>query len=101
VYESLGKKQPGIVLFGCWAHARRRAVDALKSGAGEKALALVKEINELYAIETEAKERGYTHTQRSFYRYAKCRPVFKRLKARFEELKRGELPSSHLGDAAK
>jgi hypothetical protein len=72
----------------------------VKSGAGEKALALVKEINELYAIETEVKERGYTPAQRSFYRYAKCRPVFKRLKARFEELKRGELPSSHLGDAA-
>jgi transposase len=101
VYESFGKQQPGIVLFGCWTHARRRAVDAIKSGAGEKALTLVEEINELYAIETEAKKRGYTSAQRGYYRYAKCRPVFKRLKARFEALKRDELPSSHLGDAAK
>jgi transposase len=100
VYTSLARSRPGIVLFGCWTHARRRAVEALKSGE-QKALALVQEINELYAIETEAKDRGYTHAQRSYYRYAKCRPVFKRLKARFEELKRTELPSGHLGDAAK
>jgi transposase len=76
-------------------------VDAVKSGTGEKALTLVEEINELYAVETEAKKRGYTPAQRSYYRYAKCRPVFKRLKARFETLKREELPLSHLGDAAR
>ena len=34
VYESFGQRRPGIVLFGCWTHARRRAVEALKSGAG-------------------------------------------------------------------
>ena len=101
VYASLAKKRPGVVLLGCWTHARRRATDALKSGAGEPALALVKEIGELYAIERQADERGYTDAQRSYYRYAKCRPVFKRLKARFEHLKRTELPSSHLGDAAQ
>jgi transposase len=100
VYASLGRSRPGIVLFGCWTHARRRAVEALKSGE-QRALPLLQEINELYAIETEAKDRGYTHQQRSYYRYAKCRPVFRRLKARFEEFKRTELPSSHLADAAK
>jgi hypothetical protein len=100
-YESLSRVRPGMVMFGCWTHARRRAVEALKSGAGEPALALVEEINALYAIETEAKERGYTPEQRSFYRYAKCRPVFKRLKTRFEQLKQTKLPSSHLADAAR
>ena len=80
---------------------RRRAVEALKSGAGERAVALVEDINELYAIETEAKQRGYSAQQRIYYRYAKCRPVFQRLKARFEKLKQAELPSSHLGDAAR
>jgi hypothetical protein len=74
--------------------------DALKSGAGEPAQTLLQEIGELYAIEREAMARGYSAVQRGYYRYAKCRPVFKRLKARFEELKRTELPSSHLADAA-
>jgi transposase len=101
VYAGVAKKRPGMALLGCWTHARRRAVDALKSGAGAPALTLVKEIGELYAIETEVTERGYTAAQRGYYRYAKCRPVFRRLKARFEELKRTELPSSHLGDAAR
>jgi transposase len=100
VYTSLAQSRPGIVLFGCWTHARRGVVEALKSGE-QKALPLLREINELYAIETETRERGYTSAQRSYYRYGKCRPVFKRLKARFEELKRTELPSSHLGEAAK
>jgi len=100
VYASAAQRRPGVTLIGCWTHARRRAADALKSGAGEPALALVKEIGELYAIEREATERGYSAAQRGYYRYAKCRPVFKRLKARFEELKRTELPSSHLADAA-
>jgi hypothetical protein len=75
-------------------------VDAIKSGE-QKALPLLREINELYAIETHAKERSYTPTQRGYYRRGKCRQIFKRLKKRFEELKRTELPSSHLGDAAK
>jgi transposase len=100
-YRSLARTRPGIVLFGCWTHARRRAVEALKSGAGESALALVKEIDELYAIEREAQERGYTTSQRGYLRYARCRPVFQRLKARFEQLKNTELPSSHLADAAR
>jgi transposase len=100
-YGSVVRTRPGMVILGCWTHARRRAVDALKSRAGEKALALVEEINELYAIEAEAKVRGYSAPQRAYYRYAKCRPVFKRLKARFEALKQSELPSSHLGDAAR
>jgi hypothetical protein len=73
----------------------------LKSGAGAPALALVEEIGELYAIERETAARGYTDAQRGYYRYAKCRPVFSRLKARFEALKCTELPSSHLGDAAR
>jgi transposase len=90
-----------MALLGCWTHARRRAVEALKSGAGAPTLALVKEIGELYAIETEVTERGYTAAQRGYYRYAKCRPAFRRLKVRFEELKRTELPSSHVGDAAR
>ncbi|SRR6266478_9410340 len=100
-YTNVAKTRPGMTLLGCWTHARRRAVDAVKSGEGEKAIALVNEIGELYAIETEATARGYTAAQRGYYRYAKCRPVFRRLKARFEELKLTELPSSHLGDAAQ
>ena len=101
VYAGVVKRRPGVVQFGCWSHARRRAVDALKSGAGDEALRLVEEINELYAIEGQAKERGYSMQQRGYYRYAKCRPVFKRLKARFERLKHSELPNSHLADAAR
>jgi transposase len=100
VYASLAKKRPGVTPVGCWTHARRRAADALKSGAGAPALALMREIGELYAIEREAAERGYSAAQRGYYRYAKCRPVFRRLKVRFEALKRSELPSSHLADAA-
>jgi hypothetical protein len=99
-YIALAKRRPGIVTFGCWTHARRRAADALKAGEGERAQVLLNEIGELYAIETEADRRGYSAAQRSYYRYAKCRPVFRRLKKRFEALKASELPSSHLGDAA-
>lgn len=101
VYAGLAKRRPEVVLFGCWTHARRRAVEALKSGVGMQAVALVEEINELYAIEAEARQRGYCARRRSYYRYAKSRPVFKRLRARFERLKQTELPSSHLGDAAR
>ena len=100
VYTSVAQRRPAITLIGCWTHARRRAADALKSGAGEPALTLLQEISELYVIEREATARGYSAAQRGYYRYAKCRPVFKRLKARFEQLKRTELPSSHLADAA-
>ncbi len=59
-YIALAKRRPGIVTFGCWTHARRRAADALKAGEGERAQALLDEIGELYAIETEADCRGYS-----------------------------------------
>lgn len=100
VYTGAAQKRPGVTLVGCWAHARRQVADALKSGAGEPALAVMKEIGELYGIEREAAVRGYSDAQRGFYRHAKCRPIFRRLRARFEALKRTELPSSHLYDAA-
>jgi hypothetical protein len=75
-------------------------VEALKSGAGEPALALVKQIDELYTIEREAQERAYHDPARLL----PLRPVSSNLQAsqtRFEQLKQTELPSSHLGDAAR
>ena len=48
-----------------------------------------------------ADKRGYSDAHRGHYRYAKGRPVFMRLKARFEHLMHTVLPRRHLGDAAQ
>jgi transposase len=67
-YNALGV-QPGIERMGCWAHARRKFVEAQKvqpkgkTGRADIALNL---INQLYAIERDLKEVGdeYRHESR-------------------------------------
>ncbi|WP_339439716.1 MULTISPECIES: IS66 family transposase, partial [unclassified Pseudomonas] len=57
-YNAVGA-QPGVERLGCWAHARRKFVDAQKvqpkgkTGRTDIALAM---INKLYGIERELKE---------------------------------------------
>jgi len=70
VYEN----KKGVLLLGCWAHARRKYLEALdedKSGA-EYAL---KQIGMLYRIETMADEQGMDYQQRADLRSRLAYPI--------------------------
>jgi transposase len=88
-YVTLAKKRGDSVQWaGCWAHARRKfieALDAHEKGAGW----FVHQIRLLYAVESECRERGHSATRRQRERAARSRMIVQRLRAAMQQ----KLPS--------
>lgn len=107
-YGALGR-EPGIVHVGCWAHARRKFVEALQ-GAGRsrkkggkrnpvksKAEAGLRFIQKLYAIERNAADA--TAEERLRLRQERSLPVAHALRRWLEEAKEAVVPQSLTGKA--
>jgi transposase len=60
-YDALGR-QEGVVLVGCWAHARRKFDEVIQARGGAKRRGSAEEaleyIGRLYAVEKKAREAG-------------------------------------------
>jgi transposase len=96
-YNDLRKKE-GVISLGCWDHVRRKFVDVVKTLDKERtgrAAKLLIPINQLYAIEREAKEMD--PDQRRLYREERSSPVLAAIKADFETI--NAPPKSLLGQA--
>jgi transposase IS66 family protein len=87
VYPGVFKHYPGIVHFECIAHPRRYVLEAVKAGE-RAALPLLKEIARLYRIERQATDQQMNAAQRGALRYAKAKPILKRLQRQFRALER-------------
>lgn len=101
-YEAMQKKMPGLNLFHCWAHVRRKFVEA-KEANGVDALWYIAEIQRLYQVEKHAREQGLSHEQREALRQGKSLPVLETIKKRLD-IDKGRpeiLPSSPLGKAMR
>ena len=108
-YEGYGAigREPGIVHVGCWAHARRKFVDALKGqspGKGSRrktrhsqAEAGLRFVQELYAIERRV--RDATAEERLRVRHAESLPVVARLRAWVDHAREVVVPQSLTGKA--
>jgi transposase len=110
-YEGYGAigREPGIVHVGCWAHARRKFTDALKSadprrGKGSKrrakhsqAEAGLRFVQKLYAIERRAKDA--TPEERLHVRQAESLPVIAALREWLDHALRAVVPQSLTGKA--
>ncbi|RJG09824.1 IS66 family transposase [Pseudomonas cavernicola] len=98
-YNTLGA-QPGIERLGCWAHARRKFVDAQKvqpkgkTGRADIALNL---INKLYGIERDLKE--VSDEQRLAGRQQHSLPVLEQLKSWLEKTQPQVTTQNALGKA--
>lgn len=98
VYESLARERNGgLILIGCWAHARRGFHEAL--GEGRAAAWLVGQIGQLYAVEKALRERRAGPALRAALRAWQSRPVLVRLRRALEIIRRRVLPKSLLGQA--
>lgn len=87
-----------IVLFGCWAHARRKFVEALDAKEMQAAVPVAL-IRKLYAIEAEAREKKLNAAERQALREAEVPAILARLRTWLDE-KRGKLrPKSKLYEA--
>jgi transposase len=97
VYEWFAKK-PGITHVACLAHARRKFSDALNYDK-EKAGLVMGKIQELYAIERQAREAGLTPEQRKELRLEKSLPIMNELGKKIAEMYKTAIPKSPMGIA--
>ena len=102
VYEKL----PGITLVGCWAHARRKFHEAVKTltpasrAAGTSAAQQgLNFCNRLFKIESELREK--TPEERFALRLERSQPVLDEMHAWLNTVQAQSLPKSALGHAVK
>jgi transposase len=98
VYDHIGGHS--IVHAGCWAHARRKFFDAVKLNAEDQVSArIVAQMDELFAIDAQARNGGLSLAERHKLRLEKAKPLLEQLKAGIEAARIGALPSSALAKA--
>lgn len=96
---SLAKNElRGLILAGCWAHARRKLVEALEGKAFSAAVPL-KLVQKLYAVEAEARE--HDAATRLALRQRDAVPIMADLKAWLTKHYGATRPSSPLGKAVE
>jgi transposase len=104
VYGSLARDDAGLKPVGCWAHARRKFVEALdeqNADPNAEANHIVGELRKLYWIERHAREEGLSVEQRKAVRTEKAMPILEALRPRLDAVREQSLPQSPLGKAAR
>lgn len=97
-YERTGGA--GMVHAACWAHARRKLFEALQlSPEDVTARQLVARIDDLFAVEAEARRLGMDHAQRHMLRQERSRPLLTSIRNGIEAAQATTLPASALGKA--
>ena len=84
-YEKIAKESPEIVLVGCWAHARRKFIDAENSDPVRVAKAL-KFIRLLYRVERYAKENQLSPPKLLWWRQRWSARILKAFKLYLQQL---------------
>jgi transposase len=97
-YEQVGG--PKMVHAACWAHARRKVFDALKLNPEDATAArLVARMDELFAIDAQARAENFDHAARQLLRKERAIPLLEQLKSEMEQARQHALPASALGKA--
>lgn len=97
VYESVASEQEGIVLVGCWAHARRKFVDAL--GENRRAAWVVHQIGLLYEVEKRLRQARAGPRLREAVRRSESVPLLRRIEKALRRWRERLLPKSLFGEA--
>lgn len=95
-YDELYRTKP-IIEVGCWAHGRRRFVDALTTDS--RAAPVIAVVQKLYRIEGEISE--LSPVERKQHRQEYSKPLLDKLDQMRAELKAKVLPKSPLGEALR
>ena len=89
-----------MVHAACWAHSRRKLFDAVKLNPDDRvATRLVARIDELFAIDAEARVAGISQVARHEVRQERSRPLLDVIKQELEAAQSAILPASALGKA--
>ena len=88
----------GITSLNCWAHARRKFIDA-QSFDNAKASEVLVQIQLLYAVERHCADNNYTSDEIKNYRHTHAAPLLATLHQILQTQLTGSLPKSPLGIA--
>jgi transposase len=97
-YDDVGG--PKLVQVGCWAHARRKFVDAVKLNPRDaEAVAMVARMDALFLIDRDARQRELTAGERLAQRAEYAEEWLQGIRETSLRLSREVLPKSGLGQA--
>lgn len=98
VYDRVGG--PEMVQVGCWAHARRKFIDAVKVNPKDAAaVAMVTRMDRLFLIDREARAGGMSPDERQAHRREHAEEWLTGIQETCWGLSREVLPKSALGQA--
>lgn len=92
------EKNDNITVYGCWAHARRKFVDALNENnrLATEALCFIRKI---YKVESDANKVGLNEDERKEQRLKISYPTIRLFETWMKETYLKVLPNSKMGDA--
>ena len=98
-YEQVGG--PKMVHAACWAHSRRKFFEALKLHPDDRiATRIVARIDELFAIDAQARTDNLDPAARHALRLERALPLLDTIQQQIEAARADALPASALGKAA-
>ncbi len=90
-----------IVHAACWAHARRRFIDAVKLNKQDAAsIRAVELMDELFAIDAQARDDNMDHARRHALRQEKAPPLLDQIRSHILAMSKTVLPKSAAGQAS-
>jgi transposase len=99
-YDGLGGK--AVIHAVCWAHVRRKVVDALRlNPKDEAAAALLQLVNELFAVDAQARKENLDCAARDLLRQTMARPLLEKIKPQLIAGRDHALPKSCFGQACR
>ncbi len=92
------EKNDNITVYGCWAHARRKFVDALNENnrLATEALCFIRKV---YKVESDANKAGLNADERKEQRLKISYPTIRLFETWMKETYLKVLPNSKMGDA--
>jgi transposase len=97
-YDKVGGA--GLIHVGCWAHARRKFVDAVKVNPKDSAaIAMVTRMDALFLVDRHAREQKLSVDGRAALRREHVLPWVEEIHAECVKLRSQLLPKSALGEA--
>lgn len=98
-YDGVGG--PKMVHVGCWAHARRKFVDAVKVNPQDsEAVKMVVRMDALFLVDREVRQQGLSGSGRLQLRNEHARPWVEEIRQACLTIKHLQLPQSACGRAA-
>jgi transposase len=99
-YDKVGAS--GMVHASCWAHCRRGFANVVKLNPNDPAASpIVARINELFAVDAEAREQGLSVEARHGLRQQRAPGLLEKIKAAIEAATPGALPGGALEKACQ